>query len=135
MAEKQSETLVYKIFEARKLPILSEDKGCWNGGLSASGVVSHGNEQLIVVLVLICDNDPHRPGLLSPDHLGDEAALAPLDQGDLALDHVGVGDVATATAGLGWDQLDVVVAVVPAGGKHSWIGLGKNYKHLKIMSP
>jgi len=89
------------------MPILPEDKSSWNGCISASGVIRHGNEQLVIVLVLVGDDDAHCPRLLGPNHLGHKAALSPLDQGDVTLDHVRVGDVTTPTAGLGGDQLDV----------------------------
>merc|ERR1719273_1549013 len=39
--------------------ILSEHECCGNVGLPARGVVRHGDEELVVVGVLVSDDDPH----------------------------------------------------------------------------
>ena len=50
-------------------PIFPEHKGSRDGGLPARGVVRHGDEQLVVVGVLVSYDDAHRARFLGANHL------------------------------------------------------------------
>ena len=50
-------------------PIFPEHEGSRDSGLPARGVVRHGDEQLVVVGVLVSHDDAHRARFLGANHL------------------------------------------------------------------
>ena len=100
-----------------------ENKGCWYVDLPLGSIISHRDEQLIIVVILVSDDDTHGPRVLGPDHLGDEGTVASLYQSQLPLQLVRVGDEATTTGRLRGDEVDTSLAHIPAGGKYSGVGL------------
>ena len=117
------------------LPIFPKNEGGWYADLSLGGIVSHRDEQLVVVLVLVSDDHPHCPGCLGSDHFGHEGALAPLYESQPALHLAGVPDEAAATGRLGGHQLDPTVTHIPAGGKYCGVGLRyQKYSGLRDLS-
>ncbi len=79
----------------------------------------HDDVQFVVVLVVVCDDDGHRPRLRRLDRLGDEGALAALHQRHRALNIVGIEEGAAAAGGVAGDQGDARVSVVLEGGKRN----------------
>ena len=108
------------------LPILPKHESGRDGDLPLSGVVRHGDEELVVVMVLVPDDDPHSSSSLGPDHLGDEGALPSLDESQPAPDLL---VVLYEPAGLGREgghQGNTSQPHFPPRGKHCRVGLQDN---------
>ena len=91
--------------------------------LPLGSIVSHRDEELIIVVVLVSDDDPHGPRGLGSDHFGDEGAFSPLYEGQPPLHLLRVLDEAAATGRPCGHQVDPTVAHVPAGGEYCGVGL------------
>ena len=91
--------------------------------LSLSSIVSHGDKEFIIVIILVSDDHTHGPRTLGPNHLGDEGTFSSLDESQLALHLVGVLDEAAATGRLRGDEMDTSVTHIPAGSEYRGVGL------------
>ena len=113
------------------LPILPKHEGGRDGDLSISGVVRHGDEELVVVMILVPDDDPHSSSSLRPDHLGDEGAVPSLYESQLAPDLVVVLYEPAGRGGDGGHERDTGQPHFPSRGEHCGVGLQCNIERLQ----